>query len=108
MSKTIDNEKELRDFINSNMKAAVMFGKKDCIHCTIAKKCIEEVEESFPDIGFCITEERELSEMRHINAFPVIVLYKNGTEQGRLCGTDNIAYLKNILSLMTIKETNPR
>ena len=44
MSKTLNTETELKEFLNGNYKAVVVFGKKDCIHCSIVETVIESIE----------------------------------------------------------------
>lgn len=101
--KEIKTREELRDAENQ-ASSVVMFGKEDCLHCSIVRTCIESVEKHYPLIGFHFTESRELSNARNIDAYPVLVFYENGIEQGRLIGSSHIHKIKELLNLWILKE----
>ena len=85
-------------------KSVVMYGKHDCLHCTIMRNCIESVERNFPLIDFYYTEARELSDARRIDAFPVTILYENGSEIARLVGSEYATKVHDIFSLWLLKD----
>ena len=104
MSKTITTENELKEFLNENYKAVVVFGKKDCIHCSIVETVIEGIQKEYPLVAFGFTTERDLAEKRHIEAYPVIAFYENGTIQGTLHGSGKITFIKDMLNLWFKKD----
>ena len=104
MSKTITTENELKEFLNENYKAVVVFGKKDCIHCSIVETVIEGIQKEYPLVAFGFTTERDLAEKRHIEAYPVIAFYENGTIQGTLHGSSKIVHIKEMLNIWFLKD----
>lgn len=104
MNKTITTETELKEFINRNQRAVVVFGKKDCLHCSIVETVIEGIEKQYPLIAFGFTTERDLAEKRHIEAYPVIAFYENGTIQGTLHGSGKITFIKDMLNIWFAKD----
>ena len=103
-SMTINTEQELREFLRGKKRAVVVFGKHDCLHCTIVKNCIESVERHFPLIDFYYTEVREFADARHIDAFPVTILYENGSEIARLVVSKHATKVRDIFNRWFIKE----
>lgn len=101
--KEIKTREELREAANQ-ARSVVMFGKEDCLHCSIVRTCVESVEKYYPLLGFHFTESRELSNVRNIDAYPVLVFYENGIEQGRLIGSNHINKIKELLNLWILKE----
>lgn len=101
---TIDTEYELKEFINSNIRAVVVFGKKDCLHCSIVETVIEGIQKEYPLIAFGFTTEKSLAERRHIDAYPVIAFYENGNIQGTLHGSSKIVHIKEILNIWFLKD----
>ena len=104
MSKTLNTENELKEFLNENHRAVVVFGKKDCMHCSIVETVIESIEKCYPLIAFGFTTERDLAEKRHIEAYPVIAFYENGTIQGTLHGSSKIVHIKDMLNIWFKKD----
>ena len=98
MSKTLNTETELKEFLNGNYKAVVVFGKKDCIHCSIVETVIESIEKDYPLIAFGFTTEKAIAERRHIDAFPVVAFYENGSIVATLHGSGKITIIKEILN----------
>lgn len=98
MSKTITTENELKEFLNGNHKAVVVFGKKDCIHCSIVETVIESIEKDYPLIAFGFTTEKAIAERRHIDGFPVVAFYENGSIVATLHGSGKITIIKEILN----------
>lgn len=101
---TIDTEYELKEFINSNIRAVVVFGKNDCLHCSIVESVIESIEKDYPLIAFGFTTERDLAEKRHIEAYPVVAFYENGNIMGTLHGGSKIMNIKDMLNLWFKKD----
>lgn len=104
MSKTINTENELKEFINKSQRAVVVFGKKDCLHCSIVETVIEGIQKDYPLIAFGFTTEKSLAERRHIEAYPVIAFYENGTIQGTLHGSSKIVHIKEMLNIWFLKD----
>lgn len=103
-SMTINTEQELRDFLRGKKRAVVVFGKKDCLHCSIVESVIESIEKDYPLIAFGFTTERDLAEKRHIEAFPVVAFYENGNIMGTLHGSSKIVHIKDMLNILFIKD----
>lgn len=101
---TINTEKELGDFLHEKSRTVVLFGKKDCLQCSIVETAIESIEKGYPLVSFGFTTDRDIAEKRHIDAYPVLVFYENGTEIGRLIGSGKIGRLKDILNLWFRKD----
>ena len=101
---TIDTEYELKEFINSNTRAVVVFGKQDCLHCSIVETVIESMGKDYPLIAFGFTTERDLAEKRHIEAYPVIAFYENGNIIGTLHGSGKIIHIKSMLDIWFLKD----
>ena len=104
MSKTITTETELKEFINRNQRAVVVFGKKDCLHCSIVETVIDGIEKQYPLVAFGFTTERDLAEKRHIEAYPVVAFYENGNIMGTLHGSGKIVYIKDMLNIWFKKD----
>lgn len=104
MSKTIKTETELKEFINRNQRAVVIFGKKDCLHCSIVETVIDGIEKQYPLISFGFTTEMEIADRRHIEAYPVMAFYENGTIQGTLHGSSKIVHIKDMLNIWFKKD----
>jgi len=104
MSKTITTETELKEFLNGNHKAVVVFGKKDCIHCSIVETVIESIEKDYPLIAFGFTTEKAIAERRHIDGFPVVAFYENGNIMGTLHGSGKITFIKDMLNIWFAKD----
>lgn len=104
MSKTINTENELKEFINRNQRAVVVFGKKDCLHCSIVETVIEGIEKQYPLVSFGFTTERAIADRRHIEAYPVMAFYENGTIQGTLHGSGKITFIKDMLNIWFKKD----
>ena len=104
MSKTITTENELKEFLNGNHRAVVVFGKKDCLHCSIVETVIESIEKVYPLIAFGFTTENALAERRHIEAYPVIAFYENGNVIGTLHGSGKIIHIKSMLDIWFLKD----
>lgn len=104
MNKTINTETELKEFINKSQRAVVVFGKKDCLHCSIVETVIEGIEKQYPLVAFGFTTEREIAEKRHIEAYPVVAFYENGTIQGTLHGSGKITFIKDMLNIWFAKD----
>ena len=104
MNKTITTETELKEFINKNQRAVVVFGKKDCLHCSIVETVIEGIQKEYPLIAFGFTTERDLAEKRHIEAYPVVAFYENGNIMGTLHGSGKIVYIKDMLNIWFKKD----
>ena len=103
-SMTINTEQELRDFLRGKKRAVVVFGKKDCLHCSIVETVIDGIEKQYPLIAFGFTTENALAERRHIEAYPVIAFYENGTIQGTLHGSGKITFIKDMLNIWFKKD----
>ena len=101
--KEIKTREELREAANQ-ARSVVMFGKADCLHCSIVRTCIESIEKQYPLIDFCFTENKEFASARNIDAFPVLVFFENGIEQGSLVGSSHITILKDMLNLWFKKD----
>lgn len=101
--KEIKTREELLEATNQAY-SVVMFGKEDCLHCSIVLTCVESVEKNYPLLGFHFTESLELSNARNIDAYPVLVFYENGIEQGRMIGSNHIHKIKELLNLWILKE----
>lgn len=101
--KEIKTNEELKEALRKP-KSVVMYGKPECLHCTIMRNCIESVERHFPLIDFCYTEIREFADALHIDAFPVTILYENGSEIARLVGSKHATKVRDIFNLWFIKE----
>lgn len=104
MNKTITTETELKEFINKNQRAAVVFGKKDCIHCSIVETVIESIEKDYPLIAFGFTTEKAIADRRHIEGYPVIAFYENGNIMGTLHGSGKITFIKDMLNIWFAKD----
>lgn len=104
MSKTLNTENELKEFLNGNHRTVVVFGKKDCLHCSIVESVIEGIEKDYPLIAFGFTTERDLAEKRHIEAYPVIAFYENGNIMGTLHGSSKIVHIKDMLNIWFAKD----
>jgi len=104
MSKTITTETELKEFINRNQRAVVVFGKKDCLHCSIVETVIDGIEKQYPLVSFGFTTERTIADRRHIEAYPVMAFYENGTIQGTLHGSGKITLIKDMLNIWFKKD----
>jgi len=104
MSKTITTETELKEFINRNQRAVVVFGKKDCLHCSIVETVIDGIEKQYPLVSFGFTTERAIADRRHIEAYPVMAFYENGTIQGTLHGSGKITFIKDMLNIWFKKD----
>lgn len=101
--KEIKTREELKEALRKP-KTVVMYGKHDCLHCTIMRNCIESVERHFPLIDFYYTEAREFADSRHIDAFPVTILYENGSEIARLVGSKFATKVRDIFNLWFLKD----
>lgn len=104
MNKTITTETELKEFINRNQRAVVVFGKKDCLHCSIVETVIDDIEKQYPLVSFGFTTERAIADRRHIEAYPVIAFYENGVIQGTLHGSGKITFIKDMLNIWFAKD----
>ena len=104
MSKTLNTENELKEFLNGNHRAVVVFGKKDCLHCSIVETVIESIEKGYPLIAFGFTTENALAKRRHIEAYPVIAFYENGNVIGTLHGSGKIIHIKSMLDIWFLKD----
>ena len=104
MNKTITTEDELKEFINKSQRAVVVFGKKDCLHCSIVETVIEGIQKEYPLIAFGFTTERDLAEKRHIEAYPVIAFYENSNIMGTLHGSSKIVHIKDMLNIWFAKD----
>ena len=85
-------------------RTVVMYGKPDCLHCSIVRTCIESVEMQYPLISFFFAEEKELAEKKHIEVFPVLLFYENGNIEGALVGSGKITKIKEMLNLWFLKD----
>lgn len=94
----IKTREELKKTTNLG-RCIILFSKPDCIHCTIAKNCIESIEHKYPQIGFYYTEKTDFASARNINSFPVLIFYENGAEKGRLLGSSQIHKIRGIVNL---------
>lgn len=101
--KETKTREELKEALRKQ-KSVVMFGKKDCLHCSIVETVIEGIEKQYPLIAFGFTTETVLAERRHIEAYPVIAFYENGVIQGTLHGSGKITLIKNMLNMWFIKD----
>jgi thioredoxin-like negative regulator of GroEL len=101
--KDIKTREELKEALRKP-KTVVMFGKPDCLHCTIVKNCIESVERHFPLINFYYTEVKEFADARNIDAYPVTYLYENGNVIATLVGSKHITKIRDILNLWFLKD----
>lgn len=104
MSKTLNTETELKEFINRNQRAVVVFGKKDCLHCSIVETVIDGIEKQYPLVSFGFTTEIAIADRRHIEAYPVMAFYENGTIQGTLHGSSKIVHIKEMLNIWFLKD----
>lgn len=102
--RTISSEHELTEFIKNSTRAVVVFGKKDCLHCSIVETVIESIVVKYPLVSFGFTTERSLAEKRNIDAFPVVAFYENGNIQGTLHGSGKITFIKEMLNLWFKKD----
>lgn len=101
--KEIITREELKEALRKP-KTVVMYGKPDCLHCTIMRNCIEGVVRHFPLIDFYYTEVSEFADSRHIDAFPVTILYENGSEIARLVGSRFATKVRDIFNLWFLKD----
>lgn len=104
MSDTITTEKELRDFLRNKPRAVVLYGKDNCLHCSIVESVLGDVEKHYPLIAFGYTNSTALADKLHINAYPVLIFYENGAEQGRLIGSGKITFIKDMLNIWFKKD----
>lgn len=104
MSKTLNTENELKEFLNENHMAVVVFGKKDCLHCSIVESVIESIEKDYPLIAFGFTTDRALADRRHIEEYPVVAFYENGNIMGTLHGSSKIVHIKDMLNIWFAKD----
>lgn len=101
---TIDNEQQLRDFLKNSKKAVILFGKPDCLHCSIVETVIEGIAKEYPLIDFGFTTEKALADARHIEAFPMVAFYENGNIMGTLHGSGKITLIKEMLNIWFKKD----
>ena len=101
--KEIKTNEELKEALKKP-KSVVMFGKTDCLHCTIVQNCIESVERHFPLIDFYYTEVRAFADARHIDAFPVTYFYEYGSVFATLVGSKYAIRIREILNLWFLKD----
>lgn len=101
--KEIKTQEELKKALKS-AKSVVVFGKHDCLHCTIVKNCISSIERHFPLVDFYYTESVGLSDARHINEFPATYFFENGLEIARMIGSKYAIRLRDVLNLWFIKD----
>ena len=101
--KEIKTRQELKEAVKHS-RSVVMYGKEDCLHCSIVRTCIESVEMQYPLISFFFTEEKELAEKKHIEEFPVLLFYENGNIEGALVGSGKITKIKEMLNLWFLKD----
>ena len=101
--KEIKTREELKEAFRKP-KSVVMFGKHDCLHCTIMSNCIQSVERHFPLIDFYFTDVKEFSDERHIDAFPVTYLNENGSVMATLVGSKYATRVRDIFSLWFLKD----
>lgn len=101
--KEIKTQEDLKNALNSS-RSVVMYGKPDCLHCTIVRNCIESIEKQYPLINFHFTEDRDIANRYGFDAFPVLVFYENGCEQGRLIGSSKIIHIKEMLNIWFLKD----
>ena len=101
--KEIKTHEDLKEALNQT-RSVVMYAKPDCLHCTIVRNCVESIERHFPLIGFYFTEDINMPVSQRLNAFPVLVMYENGVEQGRLVGSKYITKIRDLLNLWFLKD----
>ena len=99
----IKSHQDLKKAVKST-RSVIMFSKPDCLHCSIVKTAIVSVEQQFPLIDFHYTEDLGFAKELNIDAFPVLVFYEKGNEQGRLIGSGKVHLLKHIFNLWFFKE----
>lgn len=101
--KEIKTREELKEALRKP-KTVLMYGKHDCLHCTIMRNCIESIERHFHLIDFYYTEVREFADARHIDAYPVTILYENGSEIARLVGSKFATKVREVFNLCFLKD----
>lgn len=102
MLNKIETKNELQEALKS-ARCCIIFTKDECLHCAIVKNVIDDIKKEYPLINFCVTESREITEAYHINAYPTLHFYDNGSLQGTLIGSNNITKIKDILNLWFLK-----
>lgn len=101
--KEIKSKEDIKEALRRG-RSVIMFGKYDCLHCTIVRNCIESVERHYPLIDFYFTEDRQMADARHIDGYPVTIFYEHGIEQGRLIGSGKINILRDLFNLWFKKD----
>lgn len=104
MSKTLNTENELNNFIKTNDMCVVLFGEDDCINCSILENIIESLRPKYPLVSFGFAKGNDLSRIHHIKYFPTLSFFENGMEIGSMIGTAYMMKIRNILDLWFLKE----
>ena len=93
---------EYRDAFKQE-RSVILFGKEDCIHCSIVKNCIKSIEKNYPLVNFYYTIDFDFANARSINHYPELVFYNNGSECGRLAGSEHVNKLKELINIWILK-----
>lgn len=101
--KEIKTHEELQTALDQS-RSIIMFGKEDCLHCTIVKNGVGSIVQNYPLIGFYYTKNRDFATARNISAFPVLIFYENGSEQFRITGSSHIHKIRDFINLWIVKQ----
>lgn len=94
----IDTEQDLREALKQD-RCCVIFGKDNCLHCSIAKNVAESMEKAFSEVCFHCTDNTELAKANHVEAYPTVCFYENGLKFATVIGSDHLSFLKYILAM---------
>ena len=93
-----DND-ALRRFVRDNDKAVVMFGKSDCVHCSIAESVMDDVRGDFPQIAFAYVEDTHVALAEGVKSFPTTRFYEGGSHIADLIGSLKIGHIRELLEI---------
>lgn len=80
---------ELADIIANHEKVLVDFYEKNCGPCKMMALVLKEIAKNVDDVVIVtleFNENRETAQQYNVNNSPYLLLFKNGTEAGRLIG----------------------
>lgn len=99
----IETKEELKEALKS-AKCCIIYGKPDCLHCTIVRTAVDGIIRHFPLISFFYTENTEICGVRPFDGYPVTALYENGYLIGTMEGSGHIGKIREILNLWFRKD----
>lgn len=98
-SMLIKDSATLDAMLHKNVRCMVLFGRRDCLHCSIMETIMDNIRDEYPTIEFgYIVDDGSVGDGYGVMQYPTIVFFECGHVLGSLVGSERCGSLKSIVN----------